>query len=73
MHGLALLICAAIEERAHKMYFGNLLWTILQFASQGNSSFPNWADAFPERKREEVETAADIKKRIVRKLRDKHE
>lgn len=69
MRSLALLICAGMEELAHKAYFANLLWMILQCASMGKSTFPSWADAFPARRQDEDETAEDIKTRLIRELR----
>ena len=69
MRSLAMLICSDMEERTHKAYFGNLLWSILQYASMGKSNFPKWEDAFPVRRREDDESAEDIKKKIVRELR----
>ena len=69
VRSLSLLICHEAENMAHKVYFANALWGILQYASMGKSTFPGWADVFHERRREDEESAEEIKKRIVRELR----
>lgn len=68
IRALAILLCRMAEEEAHKAYFASGLWSLIQYASMGKSTFPTWSEAFPSAEREEPLTAKEIKEKVVRDL-----
>ncbi|MGN1369944.1 MAG: hypothetical protein ACI4WX_13825 [Aristaeellaceae bacterium] len=66
---MAVLIADGIRHQSQTAYFAGALWSLLQYASHGDSTFPAWGEVFPDRKRDEEETAEEIKARIIREMR----
>lgn len=64
-----MLVSAVIHQEAKEAYYGGALWSLVQYASMGKSTFPSWSEVFQEERKEEEETAEEIMAKIVRDLK----
>lgn len=68
MRSLSMLLCHAVEQEAHTAYFASALWSVIQYASMGKSTFPTWSEAFPPHREDDNATEQDIKNNILQRL-----
>lgn len=67
MQSLSLLMCAEAEEESKRAYFGNALWLVIQYASMGKSSYPQYGEIFGRQEKDE-RSAGEIIGDILKKL-----
>jgi hypothetical protein len=70
VRSLRVLVGNDVAQEAKYAYYGSALWRIIQYMTQGESTFPSWSDMFEKKKHaEKKETADEIKNRLIRKMR----